>query len=144
MFVGWPDENPVDWVTSGQVRPYRVLELGCFHYLPPRRRLAYVELVLRALKPGGAYGLVTLGPEGGSGLSDREVYERRTLGGGLSYREEDLRAPWSGRLDVDEVRPMRRQPAEAKAFGEDFLLVLRASKPMTKPASDARNITRRR
>lgn len=198
FFGDWPDENLVDWFTSGLLGPGRVLELGCgngrnavylagkgcvvdavdfsaeaigwarerveatsatvalqccsifdatfppnsmdlvydhgcFHHLPPHRRPTYVELVLRALKPGGAYGLVAFGPEGGSGLSDREVYERRTLGGGLGYTEQDLRALWSGRLDIDEVRGMRPQPADAKQFGEDFLVVLRA----TKPANDA-------
>jgi SAM-dependent methyltransferase len=39
-----------------------IYDSGCFHHLPPHRRLDYVELVARALKPGGNFGLVCFGP----------------------------------------------------------------------------------
>jgi SAM-dependent methyltransferase len=36
-----------------------VYDSGCFHHLAPHRRRDYVELVHRALKPGGSFGLVS-------------------------------------------------------------------------------------
>ena len=56
--------------------------------LPPHRRQDYAALVGRALKPGGSYGLVCFRPEGGSGYTGQQVYERGSLGGGLGYSEE--------------------------------------------------------
>lgn len=101
---------------------------GCFHHLPPHRRRTYVEVVTKALKPGGCFGLTCFRPEGGSGLSDHEVYERRTLGGGLGYTEERLREIWSHGLRVRVVRQMKKPSAESGLFGEDFLCVLLAQR----------------
>jgi SAM-dependent methyltransferase len=106
-----------------------VYDSGCFHQLPPHRRKDYVELVLRALKPGGSFGLVCFRPEGGSGLSDQEVYQKRGLGGGLGYSQERLRAVCAGRLEVMQLRPMIKPAEQEKRFGEDFLWVLLARKP---------------
>jgi SAM-dependent methyltransferase len=51
-----------------------VYDSGCFHHLAPHRRRDYVELVTRALRPGGRFGLVCFRPEGGSGYTDPQVY----------------------------------------------------------------------
>jgi hypothetical protein len=149
FFAERPDENLVEWFAQDRLRPGRVLELGCcaifdasvcdgcydlvydsgcFHHLPPHRRRDYVELVLRALKPAGSYGLVCFRPEGGSGLSDQEVYGRRGLGGGLGYSRERLLALWDGRLEILQLRQMVKTSERAKQFGEDFLWVLLARK----------------
>lgn len=105
-----------------------VYDSGCFHHIPPHRRRGYVELVVRALKPGGWFGLTCFRPEGGSGLSDDEVYERRSMGGGLGYTEERLREIWSQGLQVRRVRQMNKPGADSALFGEDFLWVLLAQK----------------
>lgn len=34
-----------------------VYDSGCFHYIAPHRRMDYIELLKRALKPGGYFGL---------------------------------------------------------------------------------------
>ena len=106
-----------------------VYDSGCFHHLAPHRRKDYTELVDRALKPGGSYGLVCSRPEGGSGYTDQEVYERASLGGGLGYSEGGLRAMWD--LDpfrVRELRQMRETDEKDTWFGQGFLWVLLASK----------------
>ena len=108
-----------------------VYDSGCFHNLPPHRRRTYVDRVSAALKPGGWFALTCFRPEGGSGLTDIEVYERRSLGGGLGYTEERLRAIWSKALDIGVIRPMHRQPARSGLFGADFLWALLARKPLT-------------
>jgi SAM-dependent methyltransferase len=107
-----------------------IYDSGCFHHLPPHRRLGYAELVTSALKPGGWFGLTCFRPEGGSGLSDYEVYERRTMGGGLGYTEDRLREIWADGLQISVVRQMRKQNPESELFGEDFLWVLLAQKRM--------------
>lgn len=105
-----------------------VYDSGCFHHLAPHRRDRFVRLVTDALKPGAWFGLVCFRPEGGSGYSDAEVYERRSLGGGLGYTEARLREIWSAGLEVRVVRPMAKPAADAGLFGEDFLWVLLAQK----------------
>lgn len=103
-----------------------VVDSGCFHHLAPHRRHGYVNLVAAALQPGGVLAMTCFRPEGGSGLGDLEVYERRTLGGGLGYTEERLRALWGRALDIEVLRPMRAPADGSGDFGADFLWAMRA------------------
>ena len=107
-----------------------VYDAGCFHHLPPHRRRSCVERVASLLKPGGWFGLTCFRPEGGSGYTDREIYERRALGGGIGYGEEELRAIWSHALEVTEVRTMRELPPGGPLFGRSFLSVLWARRTL--------------
>jgi SAM-dependent methyltransferase len=109
-----------------------VYDSGCFHHLPPHRRKSYVELVHRTLKPGGSYGLVCFRPEGGSGFTDLQVYQRASLGGGLGYAEDRLRALWDQPpFSVRVLRQMNKTDGQGPCFGEDFLWVLLAAKGHT-------------
>ena len=110
-------------LTPGSHDP--VYDSGCYH-IAPHRRQRFVELVADALKPGGGFGMTCFRPNGGSGDTDQQVYEHRTLGGGLGYREERLRESWSGDLQVHVVRQMVKPSVESGLFGEDFLSVLLA------------------
>ncbi len=106
-----------------------VYDSGCFHHLAPHRRKDYVELVHGALKPGGSFGLVCFRPEGGSGYTDQQVYERASLGGGLGYSADRLRAlcdraPFS----LWVLRQMKKTGGQGPYFGEDFLWALLAAK----------------
>jgi SAM-dependent methyltransferase len=105
-----------------------VYDGGCFHHIAPHRRPQYIALVTRALKPGGWFGLTCFRPEGGSGYTDEQVYERGSTGGGLGYTEQRLRELWSDALQVHEVRQMNEPAAGTGLFGKDFLWVLRACK----------------
>ena len=83
----------------------------------------------RALRPGGSYGLVCFRPEGGSGYTDQQVYERRSLGGGLGYSAGRLRAIWDrAPFSVRVLRQMNKTDAQGPCFGEDFLCALLATK----------------
>lgn len=106
-----------------------VYDSGCFRHMPPHRREAYVELVVGALRPGGAFGLACFSVEGGGGLSDRAVYERGTLGGGLGYDEGQLRAIWSTQLEVVTLRRMTDHSPESTLFGTSLLWAILAIKP---------------
>ncbi len=106
-----------------------VYDSGCFHHLPPHRRRDYAALVHRALKPGGNYGLVCFRPEGGSGYTDQQVYERGSLGGGLGYSAERLRTLWdTPPFSVRVLRQMNKTDGQGPCFGEDFLWALLATK----------------
>ena len=83
----------------------------------------------RALKPGGHYGLVCFRPEGGSGYTDQQVYERASLGGGLGYSEDRLRALWdTAPFSLRVLRQMKKVNGPGPYFGEDFLWALLAAK----------------
>lgn len=105
-----------------------VYDGGCFHHIPPHQRAEYVDCVESALKPGGVFGLVCFTPEGGSGFSDEEVYERGSLGWGLGYDEASLRRTWGKAFDIRVLRRMRSQPEDAETFGRDFLWAVLAQR----------------
>jgi 2-polyprenyl-3-methyl-5-hydroxy-6-metoxy-1,4-benzoquinol methylase len=105
-----------------------VCDSGLFHHLPPHRRAVYVARVARLLKPGGCVAMACFTPEGGSGLSDEDVYARKTLGGGLGYTEAQLRAIWGEAFEVLALRPMQAHPKGADLFGLAFLWVMLAQK----------------
>ncbi|MBT9492661.1 MAG: class I SAM-dependent methyltransferase [Paucibacter sp.] len=106
-----------------------VYDSGCFHHLAPHQRERYVQLVWAALKPGGCFGLVCFRPEGGSGLSDSQVLEGKTLGGGLGYTEAALRALWGQSFKIQRLRQMRQQAGDSGLFGQSFLWVMLEQKP---------------
>lgn len=105
--------------------PYDLVhDSGCFHHLPPHRRISYLGLLHNVLAPGGLFGLTCFaaGADGmGSELSDTDVYRQADgLGGGLAYTPESLREIFSGLTEV-ELRRMRDEPEESACFGEGFL-----------------------
>lgn len=105
-----------------------VYDAGCFHHIAPHRRHQFIDTVYEKLKPRGWFGLVCFAPEGGSGLTDSEVYERRSLGGGLGYSDAELREFWSATMDVHVLRRMYDQPHGTGMFGKGFLWVMLAQK----------------
>ncbi|MET9388922.1 class I SAM-dependent methyltransferase [Streptomyces sp. NPDC006624] len=101
-----------------------VYDSGCFHHLPPHRRISYLALLDTVLAPGGLFGLTCFaaGPGGmGSELSDTDFYrEGAGLRGGLAYTPGALRGIFAGLTEV-ELRRMRDEPEESGYFGEPFL-----------------------
>ncbi|MFC1716509.1 class I SAM-dependent methyltransferase [Candidatus Poribacteria bacterium] len=98
-----------------------VYDSGCFHHIPPHRRMSYIELVRNALKPDGLFGLVCFTLEGGFGLSDWEVYRQRRLGGGLGYSEERLWRTFERQFEILEFRRMKEMESDSGLFGKAFL-----------------------
>ncbi|MFF8937399.1 class I SAM-dependent methyltransferase [Streptomyces paradoxus] len=101
-----------------------VYDSGCFHHLPPHRRISYLALLEQLLAPGGFFGLTCFaaGSGGmGSELSDTDFYrEGAGLRGGLAYTPEALREIFSGLTEL-ELRRMRDEPEESERFGKSFL-----------------------
>ncbi|NUS89576.1 MAG: class I SAM-dependent methyltransferase [Streptomyces sp.] len=113
-----------------------VVDSGCFHHLPPHRRVSYLSLLDRVLAPGGHLALTCFAAgEGGTGseLADADFYRERELHGGLAYTPESLRWVFSDLSEV-ELRRMREEPPESALFGVPFLwtaLFRRAEPPDT-------------
>ncbi|MCP9957559.1 class I SAM-dependent methyltransferase [Streptomyces sudanensis] len=102
--------------------PYDLIhDSGCFHHLPPHRRVSYLALLDRALAPGGHLSLTCFAAgRMGSELPDAAFYRDLSLHGGLAYTPESLRRIFSGLTEV-ESRPMRDEPDDSPLFGESFL-----------------------
>ncbi len=98
-----------------------VYDSGCFHHLPPHRRVGYLDLLDRHLAPGGHFALTCFAAGAmGSELSDADLYRERRLHGGLAYTPAALRHVFAGLSEI-ELRRMREEPPESPYFGEAFL-----------------------
>ncbi len=103
-----------------------VYDCGCFHHIPPHRRISYLQLLDRALRPGGMFGIVCMGaapPEemGGSDISDWQVYRDRSMHGGLGYSKERLQTIFGALFEEVELRQMREMDESPPLFGQQFL-----------------------
>lgn len=104
-------------------RYHLIYDSGCFHHLPPHRRISYLALLERHLAPGGHLGLTCFaaGPGGmGSELPDARFYREGRLHGGLAYSARALRHVFAGFSEI-ELRRMRDEPPGSARFGEPFL-----------------------
>jgi SAM-dependent methyltransferase len=98
-----------------------VYDSGCFHHLPPHRRISYLQLLDRVLAPGGHLGLVCFASGAmGSELPDETFYRDTRLHGGLAYTPGSPRRIFAGMAEI-ELRRMRAEAEDAACFGEDFL-----------------------
>ncbi|MEU7449370.1 MULTISPECIES: SAM-dependent methyltransferase [Streptomyces] len=110
---------------AGLDGPYDLIhDSGCFHQLPPHRRVSYLALLDRLLAPGGHLVLncFVAGAEGsGTCASDAELYRRPgLLRGGLGYTADALRRVFAG-LEEIELRRMDEEPVDSPHFGVPFL-----------------------
>lgn len=98
-----------------------VYDSGCFHHLPPHRRISYLALIARTLAPGGHFALSCFAAGAmGSELADADFYRGSGLQGGLAYTPQSLRRIFAGLTEV-ELRRMRDEPPQSASFGEPFL-----------------------
>jgi SAM-dependent methyltransferase len=96
-----------------------VYDSGCFHHIAPHRRMNYLEMVKKALRPKGLYSITCFvegGILGGADISDWEVYRQRSLNGGLGFTEEKLRMIFK-EFEVVEIRKMRKMEQSDETFG---------------------------
>ncbi|MGA6153997.1 class I SAM-dependent methyltransferase [Stenotrophomonas sp. NPDC087984] len=110
-------------LTAGELAgPYDLIcDSGCFHHLPPHRRVSYLALLERALAPGGHLALTCfVAGAMGSELPDAAFYRQSALHGGLAYTPESLRWIFSELTEI-ELRRMHDEPSDSPLFGEPFL-----------------------
>ncbi len=110
-----------DVFTLDLAGPYDlVYDSGCFHHLPPHRRISYLALLDRVLAPGGHFALACFDTDEGSARPDAEFYRQEGLEGGIGYTPESLRRIFCDLAEV-ELRRMRDEPEDSPLFGEPFL-----------------------
>ncbi|WP_408011617.1 class I SAM-dependent methyltransferase [Pseudalkalibacillus sp. A8] len=98
-----------------------IYDSGCFHHVPPHRRISFLQLIRKALKPGGKFAITCFSAgDMGAEISDWEVYRQQSMKGGLGYTEEKLKEVFRdfGVLDFRKMKDIQ-QPADT--FGVPFL-----------------------
>ncbi|MCF6136579.1 class I SAM-dependent methyltransferase [Pseudalkalibacillus berkeleyi] len=98
-----------------------IYDSGCFHHIPPHRRMTFLNLIEKALKPEGKF-VITCFAAGdmGAEISDWEVYRQRSMKGGLGYTDDQLKQIFSN-LELIEMRKMKEVKQPADTFGVPFL-----------------------
>lgn len=97
-----------------------VYDSGCFHHLPPHRRIGYLALLDRVLVPGGHFALTCCTAEEGTTTPDAELYRQAGLSGGVGYDPDDLRWVFQDLAEV-ELRRMTEEAPDSAFFGKSFL-----------------------
>ncbi|MGP1908383.1 class I SAM-dependent methyltransferase [Metabacillus sp. JX24] len=98
-----------------------VYDCGLFHHLAPHRRLTYLQLLKKALKKDGRFGIVCFTTEGAAGTPDWDVYRNGHLSGGIGYSEERFKEIFTKDFSIHTFRRMKKVRQPDKTFGEDFL-----------------------
>lgn len=81
-----------------------IYDSGCFHHLPPHRRISYVELLKSSLKQGSYFGLTCFawGDKCADEVTDWEYYEKHRVG--VAFTKEKLEQIFSKDFEVVEIR----------------------------------------
>lgn len=102
-----------------------IYDSGCFHHIAPHRRVSYIDMIDKLLKPGGYFALCSFeenGAYGGSAMTDEEVYLKRSLEGGLGYTQNQLKEIFHF-LEEIEIRKMLSRSSDDLYFGLDGFIV---------------------
>ena len=85
-----------------------VYDSGLLHHLPPHRRITYLELLDKILKPSGYYGLTCFawGENCADEVDDWAFYEQK-FSAGVAFTKERLVELFSPCFDVVEIRKYR-------------------------------------
>ncbi|MGG4032395.1 class I SAM-dependent methyltransferase [Paenibacillus cisolokensis] len=104
-----------------------VYDSGCMHGILPHRRIQYLNMIYNGLKPGGHFGLTCFAPGFGDiggpqfTMSDWDVYEEKTMKGGLAFTAEKIRYLLSDNFECIELRMMNEMDEDSDLFGVPFL-----------------------
>ncbi|PNY80224.1 class I SAM-dependent methyltransferase [Deinococcus koreensis] len=99
-----------------------VYDSGCFHHLPPHRRLSYRTALASCLKPGGLFGICTFAPgRMGTEADDLTLLRRGRLEGGVAYSPDDLRAVFADLEPLDGGPLPSPEAGTEPVFWMDFL-----------------------
>jgi len=82
-----------------------IYDSGLLHHLPPHRRITYLEILRKALKPGGYLGLVCFawGENCADEIDDWAFYEQK-FSAGLALTKERLAELFAQQFEVIEIR----------------------------------------
>jgi hypothetical protein len=80
-----------------------------------------LEIIKKALKQDGHFGLVCFNTEGELDTSDWEIYRAGSLKRGIGYTEDRLKELFINDFKIINFRKMKRISQPNHLFGEDFL-----------------------
>lgn len=80
---------------------------GCLHHIKPHRRADYLSKVHDLLQDDGYFTLVCFNLDGGTNITDYEVYEEKSMQGGLGFSKIKLEKVLSPYFEVLQMRTMR-------------------------------------
>lgn len=94
---------------------------GMLHHLPPHRRITYIELLKKILKPGGYFGLVCFawGDDCADEVDDWEFYQQRRRVG-VAFSKERLIELFAPHFEIVEIRRYRNKVPDT-IQGLDFM-----------------------
>ncbi|WP_180361719.1 class I SAM-dependent methyltransferase [Paenibacillus sp. BGI2013] len=104
-----------------------VYDSGCLHHLLPHQRIPYIEMIHNALRPGGYFGMTCFAPGFGDiggpeiVMNDWQVYQEKSMRGGLAFTEEKLRYMLEDGFECVEFRAMKSLEQHEPYFGVPFL-----------------------
>jgi 2-polyprenyl-3-methyl-5-hydroxy-6-metoxy-1,4-benzoquinol methylase len=98
-----------------------VYDSGILHHIPPHRRITYIELLKKILKPGGYFGLVCFawGDNCADEVDDWEFYQQRRRVG-VAFSKERLIELFAPHFEVVDIRKYRNGVPET-IQGLDFM-----------------------
>ncbi|WP_096155396.1 class I SAM-dependent methyltransferase [Bacillus sp. FJAT-45066] len=100
-----------------------IYDCGLLHHLAPHRRITYLEIIKKALKKNGHFGLVCFNEKGALNTSDWDIYKDGSLKRGIGYSQERLREIFSKDFNIIDFRNMKKINQPSEKFGENFLWV---------------------
>lgn len=99
-----------------------VYDSGCFHHLPPHRRISYLRTLETVLKPGGLFGICTFAwGQMGSEEDDLTLLRQGHLEGGIAYTMDDLRQVFSALEFIEGGALQVREGQTGEVFQMPFL-----------------------
>lgn len=98
-----------------------IYDCGMFHHLAPHRRLTYLEIIKKALKKDGYYGIVCFTTDGALNTPDWDIYKNKSLRGGIGYSEDRLKEIFKKDFNILDFRKMKKPVESDSLFGEEFL-----------------------
>lgn len=98
-----------------------VYDGGLFHHLQPHRRLHYLNIVRRMLKPCGKFCLLCFNKSGSPEFPDLDVYQNAKMPPGRGFSEYKLREILDPFFTIETFRPSKIMPGESDLMGIDGL-----------------------
>ncbi|MDN4492539.1 methyltransferase type 12 [Ureibacillus aquaedulcis] len=81
-----------------------IYDCGMFHPLAPHRRLTYLIIIKKALKKDGYFGIVCFKTEGALSTPDWDIYNDKSIKGGIGYTKESLKKIFDSDFNIKEFK----------------------------------------
>ena len=98
-----------------------IYDAGLFHHIFPHRRPEYLQKIFQFLKDDGVFCLVAFNEKMGSIKTDLEIYQNKSMEGGISYPREKLISVFNPMFELLTYRPLKNRSKEEQMFGHDFV-----------------------